>query len=62
MADDETQYEYLKHPNQILLTETYKFLYAKLCEQDELYTEMLKLRHLGSLQHSTVITHQESDI
>src|SRR6266702_461914 len=40
---DETEYEYLKHPNdgsfpcdlgQILITGTYRTLYARLCEQD----------------------------
>ena len=63
MVTEETNYEYLKLPNdddlfpcglqQILITETYKSLYAKLCEQDKLYIEMSEPKRLTSLTHST---------
>ncbi len=67
-AAEETNYEYLRLPNedasfpcglnQILITETYRSLYEKLCEEDEFYTKMSKWERLKSLQHSTIITGQ----
>ena len=64
---DETNYEYLKLPNdgffpcnlqRILITDTYKSLYALLCEQDKAYTEMSESIRLSSMKHSTIITGQ----
>jgi len=56
---EETNYEHLKLPNddhffpcglhRILVTETYKSLYAKMCEQDKLYAEMPAWQRLRSL-------------
>ena len=60
--------EYLKLPNdadyfpcnlhRILVTETYVFLYALLCEQDKLYSELPVQNRLTSLKHSTIIAGQ----
>jgi hypothetical protein len=65
---EETNYEYLKLPNdddafpcnlqRILITKTYRHLYALLCQQDKDYTELPKSKRLRSLKHSTVITGQ----
>jgi len=62
-AAEETNYEYLKLPNddhffpcglhRILVTETYKSLYAKLCEQDKLYAEMPEWQRLRSLRFNS---------
>ncbi len=68
LPTEETDYEYLKLPNdddffpcnlhRMLITETYKSLYALLCEQDRLYTELPKQKRLSSLKHSTIIAGQ----
>jgi hypothetical protein len=42
----------------MLITETYRSLYALLCEQDTLYTELPKQERLISLNHSTIIAGQ----
>ncbi len=67
-AAEDTNYEYLKLPNdddlfpcglhRILITKTYETLYARLCEQDKLYAEMPMAQRLTSLNHSTVISGQ----
>ena len=44
--------------HRILITETYTYLYALLCEQDRLYTELPKQKRLSSLKHSTIIAGQ----
>jgi hypothetical protein len=68
LPTEETSYEYLKFPNdddffpcnlhRMLITETYRSLYALLCEQDTLYAELPKQKRLSSLKHSTIITGQ----
>ena len=68
LPSEETNYEYLKLPSdvdffpcnlrRILITETYTSLYALLCEQDRLYTELPIDERLISLNHSTIITGQ----
>jgi hypothetical protein len=44
--------------HRILITETYKSLYALLCEEDKNYTELPKEKRLSSLKHSTIIAGQ----
>jgi len=67
LATQETNYMYLKLPNddlfpcgldRILITETYTNFYEKLCEQDRLYTEMSQSERRISLTHSTIVTGQ----
>ena len=67
MATNKTKYEYLKLPTnspfpcdlrRILITETYRTLYARLCEEDKLYTEMPESERLASLTHSTIVAGQ----
>src|SRR6266540_5463886 len=62
MVTNKTNYEYLKLPTdspfpydlrRILITETYRTLYARLCKEDKLYTEMPESERLASLTHST---------
>ena len=64
MATKKTNYEYLKLPTdspfpcglqRILITET---LYARLCEEDKVYTEMPESERLASLTHSTIVAGQ----
>ena len=65
---EETNYEYLKLPNdddffpcdlhRILITSTYTSLYALLCEEEKLHTDLPKQERLSSLKHSTLITGQ----
>jgi len=66
-ATKKTNYEYLKLPTdspfpcgvqRILITETYRTLYARLCEEDKVYTEMPDSERLASLTHSTIIAGQ----
>jgi len=67
MVTNKTNYEYLKLPTdcpfpcdlrRILIIETYRTLYARLCKEDELYTEMAESERLASLTHSTIVTGQ----
>jgi hypothetical protein len=64
---NQTNYQYLKLPNdgpfpcdlrRMLITETYSTLYARLCEEDKLYTEMPESERLTSLTHSTIVAGQ----
>jgi len=67
-AKDETNYEYLELLNdddlfpcllhRILITETYKTLYERLCEDDKLFIEIAPSERLESLTHSTIVTGQ----
>jgi hypothetical protein len=66
-ATNKTEYEYLKLPTdspfpcylrRILITESFRTLYARLCEEDKLYTEIPESERLASLTHSTIVAGQ----
>jgi len=51
MSNNKMNYKYL-------ITETYETLYARLCEEDKLYTEIPESECLSSLEHSTIVAGQ----
>jgi len=67
MSNNKTNYEYLKLPTdspfpcdlqRILITETYKTIYARLCEEDKSYAEIPESERFASLAHSTIVAGQ----
>lgn len=66
-AGDETKYKYLTLPDdgvfpcdlsRVLITNTYRLLYSRLCEEEKVHSETPRAERFIALSHSTIIMGQ----